>query len=313
MKKLVATFSLLSLCLIASPFATNAQAAYPERTITIVTQAGPGNGVDSITRFIAREMTKEFGQNVVVVNKPGAGGNLALNEMLGKKADGYTFATVGFGMFGTNIFETKPRYKYEDISLVSGTHGAYFAMMTNPANKWNTVKEAFEDAKKQNKTLKVSFIAAETRLIYEAIAKQEGVKIAIVPNQGSAGILSAMLGNHIDLGDTAGIELVTNTQGGKMKPLAHYGIPINALPNLTSLEEQGYDFAYRSRVGLVCSSSVPAEIRTKISDFMIKLGNSPEYKKELERLYIVGVPYGEVEGKKMAEEEYKTAEALSKK
>ena len=72
-----------------------AQAAYPERTITVVCASGAGGAVDVTTRIITDHMAKTLGQNIVVQNEPGAGGTLAINQVSKAQPDGYTLLTIG--------------------------------------------------------------------------------------------------------------------------------------------------------------------------------------------------------------------------
>src|SRR4051794_36933664 len=80
----------ITLCALAP-----AQAAYPERTITIVCASGAGGAVDVTTRIITDHMAKTLGQNIVVQNDPGAGGTLAINQVSKAQPDGYTLLTIG--------------------------------------------------------------------------------------------------------------------------------------------------------------------------------------------------------------------------
>src|ERR1044072_2835057 len=72
-----------------------AQAAYPERTITVVCASGAGGAVDVTTRIITDHMAKTLGQNIVVQNEPGAGGTLAMNQVSKAQPDDYTLLTIG--------------------------------------------------------------------------------------------------------------------------------------------------------------------------------------------------------------------------
>jgi tripartite-type tricarboxylate transporter receptor subunit TctC len=72
-----------------------AQAAYPDRTITVVCASGAGGAVDVTTRIIIDHMAKTLGQNIVVQNEPGAGGTLAMNQVSKAQPDGYTLLTIG--------------------------------------------------------------------------------------------------------------------------------------------------------------------------------------------------------------------------
>ncbi len=74
---------------------THAQAAYPEKTITVVCASAAGGAVDITTRIVTEHMAKTLGQNIVVQNEPGAGGTLSINQVAKSAPDGYTLLTIG--------------------------------------------------------------------------------------------------------------------------------------------------------------------------------------------------------------------------
>jgi tripartite-type tricarboxylate transporter receptor subunit TctC len=74
---------------------TPVQAAYPEKTITIVCASAAGGAVDITTRIVTEHMAKTLGQNIVVQNEPGAGGTLSINQVAKSSPDGYTLLTIG--------------------------------------------------------------------------------------------------------------------------------------------------------------------------------------------------------------------------
>lgn len=287
---------LLAACLLGLSAMTanagTAQAEYPERPIKIVTQAAPGAVIDLTTRQLAALLSQELGQPVLVVNQAGAGGNMATNTMLAARPDGYTLATTGLSPFGHNMYTLDVRYKLEDLAPISAVNGSALAMIALPDKGWSNVHDAFQAAKAAGRPLKAAVMDTQSRDLLEVIARQEGVELAPVPQSGGAPILVAVLGGHADIGIVGSI-VVENAKSGKIVPLASVSSTrFRDLPDVPTLKEQGYDVAYDSATILFASSKVPPEILDRLSEAMIKIGQSPQYRDMLAKLSIEPVELG---------------------
>ncbi len=277
--KRVITILVLGLGLVCASVAQAAQ-DYPVRPIRIITQAAPGSVIDTTTRQLATMLSAELGQSVLVSNHPGAGGNVAVNMLLAAPSDGYTLCTTGGNPFVDNFFLLDVRYKFEDLAPISMISISSLALITQPDRAWNSLQDAFDEAKAKNLTLKVGVMDARSRTLMERLAKEAGVRVALVPQQGGTPILTGILGRHMDLG-ILGTIAVENSKAGKIKVLASLGgRRIQQLPEIPTLIEQGVQMApFDATLVLFTKKGVPDEIINKLSAVMLKLMEKPEYKK----------------------------------
>ncbi len=287
-----------------------AEAAWPERPVTIVTQAGAGAVIDLATRQVASMLSEELGQPFLVTNQAGAGGNLAVNAMLQAKADGYTMATTGPHPFAYNLLTMKVRYGFDDLKPVSLIQNTCMAIITQMNNGWKTVKDAYAAAKAENRPLKVAVMDNLSRDILVKIGEIEGVSVAPIPQKGGMAILSTILGGHADIGIVGSIA-VENTKANKITTLASASSKRFAeMPEIPTLREQGYDFTNDAFVILFFPKGVPDEIIEKASQAMEKISKTEQYKKMLETLSVEAAPMGRAEAEKAVKAEYENKRAM---
>ena len=284
LKHIALALSLFGLMTAAAP----AEAAWPERPVTVISQGAPGSMMDLATRQVAAMLTEELGQPFLVVNHSGNGGNMAVNALLQAKKDGYTLCATGPHPFAYNLLTMKTRYKFEDLQPISLTANSNMAIIAHPDSGWKNVHDAFAAAKAANRPLKVGVMDNLSRDIFALIAQKEGVKLAPVPQKGGMPCLSAVMGKHVDLGLVGSIA-VDNTKAGKVVTLASASTTrFPALPDVPTLQEQGYDAAASTDASFVwfTAAGVPDEVVDTVSNALIKLSTTPAYKKMQETLII---------------------------
>lgn len=298
---------LLGLSVVLAADAGAARSGYPERPIKIITQAAPGAVIDLATRQLAAMLSQELGQAVLVVNQAGAGGNMATNALLAARPDGYTLATTGLSPFGHNMYTLDVRYRLEDLAPISAVNGSALAMIALPDKGWKNVQDAFQAAKAAGRPLKAAIMDTQSRDLLEVIARQEGVELAPVPQTGGAPVLVAVLGGHADIGIVGSI-VVENAKSGKIAPLASVSsVRFRDLPDVPTLKEQGYDVAYDSATILFASSKVPREILDRLSEAMVKIGQTEQYRDMLAKLSVEPVPLGREAAQAMVSAEHDRA------
>lgn len=297
---IVTVIILFTLCATAQ-----AAPSYPSRPIRLYTQAPPGSALDVSTRHLATMLGAELGQPVLVSNQPGAGGNVATNMLLAAPADGYTLCTTGSNPFADNFFLLKVRYKYEDLAPISIISLSRMGIITQPDRPWQSLRDAFAEAKEKDVALKLAFMDPRSREAMETLAAKEGVKLALVPQQGGTPTLTAVMGGHVDLGIVGSI-LVESTKAGKIKTIAITGDDrMTQLPEISTLIEQGYDVSFDSPIVLFAKSGVPDDIIEKLSTLMEKIQEDPEYKRVIvDIVSSESMPAGREYAQKLLKESY---------
>jgi len=180
--------SLLTTCLIASfcVFSIGAQAAdYPDKPITVLLGFPPGTSTDSVARILGERLSKELGQPIIIKNRPGVGGSLALSELAKMKSDGYTLALSASGPLGINPHLLK-NINYDalkDFAPIGQTSWLPFLLVTNKTKGLDTFPKVVEYARANPDKLTYASIGLGTtsHLLMEMLLEKTGLKMVHVP------------------------------------------------------------------------------------------------------------------------------------
>ncbi len=175
--------------------------AYPTKTIRIIAPFAPGGGTDFIARVAAQKMTEALGQQVIVDNRPGAGGTLGAE--LGAKAapDGYTFTLIA-GSYAVNPSLFKLAFDpVNDITAVIQLSQGPFVVATHPSLPVKNIKELIALAKSKPDQLlyATSGAGSITHLATELFAMQAGIKMVHIPYKGTGPALTDTMAGHVQL------------------------------------------------------------------------------------------------------------------
>ena len=232
------------------PLAAPAQ-EYPTKPIKIVVPQGPGSGADVVSRMLAESMTREFGQAVVVENKPGANGIIASQLVQKEAPDGYTLlqTSVSLVSFNQFLYKNVPFDPLKDFTFIAPIADASFAVVVSNKSGIKTWQEllARAKAKPDEITYGSAGLGNSTHLYAEMIAKQNGLKLRHIPYKGSSNALLAVVSGEVDMmvvptvvaaGQiTAGDKMVTIAQSGDVKNPQLANVPLlkDLAPNVPPL------------------------------------------------------------------------------
>ena len=291
----------MSLLLAGVPVAS---AAFPDRPVTIVVGFAAGGAGDIIARSVALELEKELGQPVVIVNKGGSGGALAIGDALTRPADGYTIVGTISAALTLDTLTSKTRYSLADFSLL-GMTGVYqegfFCLADKP---WKSMKELVAWAKKENKALSYPSSVVFDKLITRYIGQKEGVEIRAMPVQGGAAIISSVLGGHTDFGYGGGFQS-SYVRAGKMRHLATIGSQRSPYsPDTPTLAEEGWPLlVFDNYFAFYVSKKVPPESHKVLSEALVRAGNKPSVQQALaEKAGVYPTVFNAEESTKILEE-----------
>ena len=282
----IATASLLAALL---PGAAHAQ-GYPNKPIRLIVPYAPGGATDIIGRAAAAELTKTMGQQVIIENRPGAGGNLGAEQVARSAPDGYTLLVSPSSLHGiTPFLYTKLPYDpNKDLAPVIVLGSFANVLVMNPSIKANSVSElvALIKASPGKFTYASSGSGSTIHLSGEMFKSMLNIDIAHVPYKGSSPALTDLMGGQVSIMFDNIPSAITFIRSGKLKPLATTGpTRSSSLPELPTMIEAGFPgYISTAWFGIVAPAGTPKEIIARINAEGQKVTKSPDFIKRMNEL-----------------------------
>ena len=281
--------ALLTLALTAMSVPVRAQNAYPTRAIHIVVPFPAGGPSDVMARMIGERMSADFGQAVVVDNRPGA--NTVIGAQLVARAapDGYTLlmaidSTLVMNQYLYSNLPYDPIKDFAPITLVAKSMGL---LVVNAASDIKTAKDLIAKAKAQPGKLNCGAGTITTKLTCFLFSQKAGIETVLVPYNGSAEVAHGILTKSVDFvfdGPSAVLPLI---QSGDLRALAKLdGRPFPPVPGLPTLSAAaGVDLGNLSVwLGLVAPRGTPPAIIDKLSGEVANILGNKELKAKADAL-----------------------------
>ncbi|HZP68976.1 MAG TPA: tripartite tricarboxylate transporter substrate binding protein [Pseudolabrys sp.] len=262
----------------ASSFAAD----YPDRPLKLIVPWAAGGDTDLIFRPLAPLLQKYLGQPVVIANVGGASGTVGEREAAGAAPDGYTIYGAHdyiHSVYFAAMIDIKYDAAFEPVCMVSSTPSVITVGAKTP---WKTFKELVDDAKKRPDQIVVGASLGSTSQYSIALAaKAAGVSFKYVPYDGTAKRMNALLGGHIDVGDS-NLTQKGKVDAGLLRFLANMSEKrTTGLEDVPTLKELGYDVEYSVNRGIMVPKGTPANIIAKLNDACAKATKEPEFAKAM--------------------------------
>ncbi len=257
--------------------------AFPAKPVRIVIGVSAGGLSDTLARGLAGELTRLWGQNVIVENRPGASDVVAAEAVARSAPDGYTLYMTNANVTMVNQFLRKnlPFDPARDFVPVIGLVRTSDVLLVRPQLPVNSVRELAALARSKPGSLNYGTfgMGSAAHLDAEKFSVAAGVQMVHVPYKGGADVMQALLAGQVDLaftGLTAAIPLI---RAGKLKALA-WGADQRsaAIPDVPTLREAGYDFETGGWLGVLAPTGTPAAIVEKISADAGRVGDMPAFR-----------------------------------
>ena len=272
-------FFVFAMALILGPGAQWALADdnYPSKPVDLVVGYKAGGQIDTTARVLAKSLGDVLGQPVVVVNKGGAGGRLAINMIKNAKPDGYTLCnTVATPYtFFPHIRELK--YTINDFQYVAAFGKLiHMSVVSLPDKPWKDFKGLIAYAKK-NPGMTWASVSPVDQTALKYIGKMEGIKWSPVPVKGGAGMVRDLLGGHVDFGFSGGIHH-SYVKAGKMRVLALFGSErVPQYPDVPTLQQLGYKIILDNYNIVTAPLGIKKPVLDKLADAFSKATKDPKY------------------------------------
>jgi tripartite-type tricarboxylate transporter receptor subunit TctC len=268
----------------------NAEEPYPTRQITLVVPYAPGGVVDLTARLVAETMREKFNQPIIVQNKPGANGMLALADFVRAPADGYTLLLNNDG--GLAIppavdvsFKWDPAKDYTPVAQVGEFTWAFLVNSQLPVK---SIQEFIAYAKSHPDQLNFGSPGLGTlpHMATEMFMQQTGVKMTHVPYKGSAPALTDLMAGVLSMNIQSIPTVISQLSSDRLRVLAVLSKkPVDALADVPTMQASGVDgFDVSSWNGIFAPSGVSSAIRDKIAQVVAEAVRKPDVQERFRKL-----------------------------
>ena len=277
--------TVLALC----GFATLANAAWPESTITLIVPWAAGGSTDILARTLSEQLTKSLGQPVIVDNRAGASGNIGSNVVAKAKPDGYTLLIGSMSTHAMNpaLMPGMPFRGVEDFTPIARIANVVNTMVINPSVPAKNLSEFIAYAKANpGKVAYASAGAGSTNHLSAVLfEKAAGVQMLHVPYKGGAPAVLDTVGNQTQVLFSAGTQTLPHVKSGKLRLLGVTEAKRSALmPDVPTVGETLPGYELGVWYGAFGPPGMPAELVTKLNAEINKAMAIPEVRSRMDAI-----------------------------
>ena len=255
---------------------------YPDRVVRIINPYPPGGSVDVMARILAQKLTEALGQQVIVENRSGGGGNTGSDFVAKSEPDGYTLLFTAPGPLTVNqtLYDKLPFDPAKDFAPVALFATAPIVLIVNPGVPAHNVQELIALARKQPG--KINFASAgigtTNHLSGELFKSMAKIDIVHIPYRGAGPAMNDLVAGHVQMFFDLMPVVLPQIAAGNVRPLANAGGKRpSALPNVPTVAEQGLaGFDASSWYGLVAPAKTPEPVLAKLRDAAAKILEAPD-------------------------------------
>jgi tripartite-type tricarboxylate transporter receptor subunit TctC len=260
---------------------------YPAKPIHFIVPFPPGGGTDIIARTVAARLSEANKWVIVIENKPGAGGNLGLDQAAKSPADGYTMVIGQTSNLAINptLYSKLPYDPVKDFNPVALLASSPIVLVAPEKTPYKSLGEAMGAAKAKPGTVTYGSPGNGTvaHLTAELLQRTADVKLTHVPYKGASQALTDLMGGQIDLYLSSVPSALGQIKGGKLRPLAVTGAKRSAqLPQVPTIAESGYKgFDVTTWYGLLYPAGTPEPIVKRMNEEVNRVLNAGDVREKL--------------------------------
>jgi tripartite-type tricarboxylate transporter receptor subunit TctC len=255
---------------------------YPERPIRVIIGYDPGGPADLLARAAAIGAGKYLGKQLILENRGGGGGAVALAHVANAKPDGYTLCVANnVSLVDLALMQNVPFKPLKSFTGVCALNiDENTALVVKPDSPLKNFNDFIDYAKKNpgKFTYSTPGLGSGVHVAMEVVAHKDGLQLVHVPHKGSAPAMTALLGGHVDAA-SAGSQWLTYAKGGQVRPLVSYARQrVAGYADLPTLKELGYDFVHEMLAIVVGPAELPADVVKKLETAFKSAMETAEYK-----------------------------------
>lgn len=288
MKTIIRTAWVAALAVLAAPL-LHAAETYPSRPIRAIVVFPPGGPTDTIARIFAQKLSESWGQQVVVDNRVGAGGNIGMGIAAHSAADGYTLVFVSSSLIvNPSLYKKVPYELYKSFQPLSILAASTHVWFTHPSVPVKSIAELIAAAKRDPTKANVATpgIGTVPHLSAYLLAIDSKAPLVMVPYAGGGPSIAAVLGNQVPFGCQAIPPVTAHIQAGRLRALAITSAKRSAiLPNVPTMAELGFKGHEAETItAYLAPAGTPAAIVKKLHAETVRIMALPDVARRIEEL-----------------------------
>jgi putative tricarboxylic transport membrane protein len=263
----------------------SAQAPYPNRPIRVVIPFGPGGFADITMRLIGQKLAERSGQQVVIENRPSAGGIVAAAAVTSAQPDGYTLFVLSSGIaLSKSLLKTMPFDPQTAFASVSTMALFDLLLLAKADSPIKTIKDALELARSDPSRFNVGTInpGSTQNVTAELLRSTTSIPFSIVPHRNTAEVLTSLLRGDTQLAVESYAALKSPIDGDQIRAIAASGgVRSPMQPNVPTLKEGGIDAVVEGWNSLVAPAGTPPDVIAYLNGQMRAIIESDDFKKRM--------------------------------
>lgn len=259
---------------------------WPVKPVTILCWSAAGSPVDIYARTLARLLTAELGQNVVVENRTGGSGIVMVNALVRAPADGYLIGANTLSL-ATLFSEKAAQFKLEDLQMVARSQIDPYGLIVHTSTPFKTIEQFVAFARKKPGYLNVGgpFAISAHRVAWEVLADAAKFQTTWVPYPGGGPALTAIAGGHIDAAATNPGNVKPMIDAGKVRVIAVSSDKrLEDFPDVPTYKEKGWDVVRYQWRGIMVKAGTPRPVVDRLASAIQKAQQSPVWKTYLQQV-----------------------------
>lgn len=302
--------------LLASPKILSAQTAWPnERPVEVIVLAAAGGGVDAMTRLVMPLIAQQIpGMRVVVLNRPGAGGQIGLEATFNAAGDGYTLGATTFPAHNAFPIERQVRYRPLDFTFICNVVEDANCFYVRAESPFKSLQDLVAAAKARPGQLSCgnTGIGSDDHLFALHFEELAGLqKMISVPFTGTAPLLPQLLGGNLDVAALNVYDALPLVREGKLRILAQAAARrAPDAPDTPTFRELGFDLVHGASRGILGPPNMPQQVTEKLIAAARVALASEEFKREAARVFMPLNPVFGSEYKAFAERSFADLQRL---
>jgi tripartite-type tricarboxylate transporter receptor subunit TctC len=270
---------------LASPLPASAEAPYPGRPIRIVVPFGPGGFADIIVRLLAQRLSERTSAQVIVENRPGAGGIVAATTVISAAPDGYTLFVFSSGIaLSKSLLKSMPFDPETAFAPISIMAQFDLLLLVKADSPFHTLKDALDAARADPQKFTIGTInpGSTQNVTGELLRSASGIPMTIVPHRTSAEVLTSLLRGDTAIGVETYAALKSVIDAGQVRALASSGSKRSPQqPDVPTLRESGIDAAVDGWNSLVAPAGTPRDIIVFLNGHVRAITGDPDFRKRV--------------------------------